>query len=275
MESEIKYTHKEVKLSGALTEKGRKASLDKKIKKMAKDGWEIVEHIDGGATKTSKATFKRDINYQAPKKDNKGIKKIFKYALYLLLGFILLGIIGSMLPKVELTPEQKEKIAIEKQEKIIEQKKQDKKTGEYANKILNVVFSDILRNEKHLQDFLITLSKNNVLNTLEQSKQYNRYASKWAMKSYTKAEVWGAKEDELVDSLVDEVRNLALFHQIYYDSVDKYFDNPIPSNLLKIKQNMKTISDYKIIIMTKAFSLANKYNLEYNEKKNIWYKSKE
>jgi len=289
MNDEVKYTYKEVTLTAGMTEKSRKKILDKKIEKMAKTGWEIESHIDGGMTKSSKATFKRDINYQAPKKQSSGIiKKVFKYILYISLGFILLGTIGSMLPKVELTPKQKEEIAIEKQEnmkvqaekerlKIIEHKKQLESTREYTNKILNVIYSDMARKEKHLQDFATTLSQNNLINILEQSKQYNYYAKKWAMQSYIKAEEWGsgAKEDELIEDIIDEVGSLARFHQIYYDSIDEYLDNQIPSKLLEIKQNMETINNYKNNVMIKAITLANKYSLTYNEKKNNWDESKE
>ena len=84
MSDEVKYTYKEVKLTAGVTEKSRKNILDKKIEKMAKDGWEIESHTDGGMTKSSKATFKRNIYYQAPKKQSNGfVKKLFKYILYI------------------------------------------------------------------------------------------------------------------------------------------------------------------------------------------------
>ena len=268
MNDEVKYTHKEVTLRAGITEKSRKKILDKKIKQMVKEGWELESHFDGGVTKPSKVTFKRDINYQVPKKQSKGaIKKIFKYILYTFLGLILLAILGSMLPKAELTPEQKEKIAIEKQRQI-------KATKEYVNKILNVIFSDIVRNEKHLQDFSKTLSSNNVIKILEQSKQYNYYARKWSMKKYIKAKEWGAKKDELVNEIISKASDLATFHQIYYNSIDEYIDNQVPSKLLDIKHNLETINNYKNDILIKAMTLASKYNLTYNEKKNIWEESK-
>ena len=286
MNDEVKYTHKEVTLRAGITEKSRKKILDKKIKQMVKEGWELESHFDGGVTKPSKVTFKRDINYQVPKKQSKGaIKKIFKYILYTFLGLILLAILGSMLPKAELTPEQKEKIAIEKQRQIkeklekerlakIEQKKQFKINREHINKILNVIFSDIVRNEKHLQDFSKTLSSNNVIKILEQSKQYNYYARKWSMKKYIKAKEWGAKKDELVNEIISKASDLATFHQIYYNSIDEYIDNQVPSKLLDIKHNLETINNYKNDILIKAMTLASKYNLTYNEKKNIWEESK-
>lgn len=268
MNNEVKYTYKEVTLRAGITEKSRKKILDKKIQQMAKEGWELESHFDGGVTKPSKVTFKRDINYQVPKKQSKGaIKKIFKYILYTFLGLILLAILGSMLPKPELTPEQKEKIAIEKQRQI-------KATKEYVNKILNVIFSDIVRNEKHLQDFSKTLSSNNVIKILEQSKQYNYYARKWSMKKYIKAKEWGAKKDELVNEIISKASDLATFHQIYYNSIDEYIDNQVPSKLLDIKHNLETINNYKNDILIKAMTLASKYNLTYNEKKNIWEESK-
>ena len=268
MNNEVKYTYKEVTLRAGITEKSRKKILDKKIKQMVKEGWELESHFDGGVTKPSKVTFKRDINYQVPKKQSKGaIKKIFKYILYTFLGLILLAILGSMLPKAELTPEQKEKIAIEKQRQI-------KATKEYVNKILNVIFSDIVRNEKHLQDFSKTLSSNNVIKILEQSKQYNYYARKWSMKKYIKAKEWGAKKDELVNEIISKASDLATFHQIYYNSIDEYIDNQVPSKLLDIKHNLETINNYKNDILIKAMTLASKYNLTYNEKKNIWEESK-
>ncbi len=268
MNNEVKYTYKEVTLRAGITEKSRKKILDKKIQQMAKEGWELESHFDGGVTKPSKVTFKRDINYQVPKKQSKGaIKKIFKYILYTFLGLILLAILGSMLPKAELTPEQKEKIAIEKQRQI-------KATKEYVNKILNVIFSDIVRNEKHLQDFSKTLSSNNVIKILEQSKQYNYYARKWSMKKYIKAKEWGAKKDELVNEIISKASDLATFHQIYYNSIDEYIDNQVPSKLLDIKHNLETINNYKNDILIKAMTLASKYNLTYNEKKNIWEESK-
>ena len=268
MNNEVKYTYKEVTLRAGITEKSRKKILDKKIQQMAKEGWELESHFDGGVTKPSKVTFKRDINYQVPKKQSKGaIKKIFKYILYTFLGLILLAILGSMLPKAELTPEQKEKIAIEKQRQI-------KATKEYVNKILNVIFSDIVRNEKHLQDFSKTLSSNNVIKILEQSKQYNYYARKWSMKKYIKAKEWGAKKDELVNEIISKASDLATFHQIYYNSIDEYIDNQVPSKLLDIKHNLETINNYENDILIKAMTLASKYNLTYNEKKNIWEESK-
>lgn len=268
MNNEVKYTYKEVTLRAGITEKSRKKILDKKIQQMAKEGWELESHFDGGVTKPSKVTFKRDINYQVPKKQSKGaIKKIFKYILYTFLGLILLAILGSMLPKAELTPEQKEKIAIEEQRQI-------KATKEYVNKILNVIFSDIVRNEKHLQDFSKTLSSNNVIKILEQSKQYNYYARKWSMKKYIKAKEWGAKKDELVNEIISKASDLATFHQIYYNSIDEYIDNQVPSKLLDIKHNLETINNYKNDILIKAMTLASKYNLTYNEKKNIWEESK-
>lgn len=286
MNDEVKYTHKEVTLRAGITEKSRKKILDKKIKQMVKEGWELESHFDGGVTKPSKVTFKRDINYQVPTKQSKGvIKKIFKYILYTFLGLILLAILGSMLPKAELTPEQKEKIAIEKQRQIkeklekerlakIEQKKQFKINREHINKILNVIFSDIVRNEKYLQDFSKTLSSNNVIKILEQSKQYNYYARRWALAKYIETDEFDTNDEELIENIISEVSSLARFHQIYYDSIDEYIDNQVPSKLLDIKHNLETISKYKSRVIIKAMTIANKYNLTYNEKKNTWEESK-
>ena len=109
MNDEVKYTYKTITLAACITKKSRK-KMNKKIENMAKMGWELEAYIDGGMTNSCTAMFKRDINYQEPKMQ-RIIAKIFTYILYLLLGFILLAI---MIPKSELTPKEKEKIAIEK-----------------------------------------------------------------------------------------------------------------------------------------------------------------
>jgi hypothetical protein len=95
MENETKYEIKEVNVSTAITEDGRKKKLEKLKDKMIKDNWIFDSYFDGGMTKTSKATFKRDIKYTDGKKDmSKGIKVLIISASIVLL-FILIGLSGG------------------------------------------------------------------------------------------------------------------------------------------------------------------------------------
>lgn len=64
MDNEIKYEYKEVNVPAGFTDNGRKENLKKLEEKMAKDGWELEKYFNGGLTKTSTATFKRDLEYK-------------------------------------------------------------------------------------------------------------------------------------------------------------------------------------------------------------------
>jgi len=207
-------------------------------------------------------------NKQATRKD---VLKI--YPLLIFISFIAFGITSP-----PLTPQQKQKqkLKIEEQKQIeVETKEKEQKqknTQEYVNKILNIIFNDIARHEKHLQNFSKTLSSGNALKILKDSKQYNYYARKWGQQNYPEANEWLAYDDEDINNLIDTVKNLAIFYQVYYDSIDEYIDNQQPSKLLKIEENLETINQYTTNITIKAMSLANKYNLQYDEKNHTWHK---
>lgn len=65
MDNEIKYEYKEVNVVVGFTDKSRKENLKKLEEKMVKDGWELEKYFNGGLTKTSTATFKRDLEYKS------------------------------------------------------------------------------------------------------------------------------------------------------------------------------------------------------------------
>jgi CRISPR/Cas system-associated endoribonuclease Cas2 len=95
MENETKYEIKEVNVSTAITEDGRKKKLEKLKDKMIKDNWIFDSYFDGGMTKTSRATFKRDLKYSDGKKDmTKGVK-ILLISSAIVLFFIVIGISGD------------------------------------------------------------------------------------------------------------------------------------------------------------------------------------
>lgn len=92
MENEVKYQFKELSVSTAFSEDGRKKNLEKLKVKMAKDNWMLDNYTDGGMTKASRATFKRDVKYANDKKViSKGIKVLI-VSVSVILFFIFIGI---------------------------------------------------------------------------------------------------------------------------------------------------------------------------------------
>lgn len=95
MNEEIKYEYKEVQVQVAFTEEGRKNNFEKLKLKMEKEGWELEKYFNGGLTKTSIATFKRDIQYKdkeviTPKKSIKK-KIIWGIVLFILILILIPG----------------------------------------------------------------------------------------------------------------------------------------------------------------------------------------
>ena len=176
----------------------------------------------------------------------------------------------------ELEKERKRKIAEQKETKNRQLKMKQKRKAniQYALSILNTIYGDIERKGKHLIDMANMLESSDALSILEKANQYNYYAKKWSIKHYLKPKDLGAEEDDDIDKIISEVAYLAVSHQIYYASIAEYVDNQIPSKLLAIKSSLMPITAYKNNIIIITISLSKKYNLKYNEKKNIWHEIK-
>ena len=88
--SELTYEYKEIDVPAAFTDDGRKKNLEKLKIKMAKNGWVLDSYFNGGLTKKSKATFRRDIDYKSDKKESSFSIKSFLILLVILAVIIAL-----------------------------------------------------------------------------------------------------------------------------------------------------------------------------------------
>lgn len=95
MADDIKYEYKEVNVPAGFTEDGRKKNLKKLESKMEKDGWSLDKYFDGGLTKTSVATFKRDLNYKPIKSTSSLGKNIVNTIAFLVVISVVYSFVSS------------------------------------------------------------------------------------------------------------------------------------------------------------------------------------
>lgn len=162
MDNEIKYEYKELNVSPGFTDDSRKEKLKKLESKMTKDGWKLEKYFNGGLTKTSIATFKRDLKYtkiSSPSSLNpKKIMNIF-------IGVIAIIFISNIIDSSD-----------EDEKKAIEIKK-----GIYHKKYENKTLTEIRKERTGtLKQIAYSFSKENSINqdyynTMYDCLAYNTY----------------------------------------------------------------------------------------------------